>query len=446
MPSKEELKKKVCEVIERNAERIIAVAQAIATNPETGFREIETARLVAEKFAELGIKFQNGLAITGVKGMLNEDIDGPTISVLGELDALIVPAHPNAHLQTGAAHACGHNAQIGMLIGVALGLKESGVLSSLSGRVALMAVPAEEYIEIEYRDGLRKQGKLSYLGGKPELIKLGHFDDVDMAIMTHTGKVRDGYLIGARGGTSNGSIAKRIEFIGRSAHAGAAPHEGVNALNAANIALSAIHTQRETFRDEDAVRVHPIITKGGGSVNAVPDDVHIETFVRGKTIDAILDANEKVDRAVRAGALAVGGKVRINTLPGYFPLQSDPTLRDLFRDNAVNLLGKEKVMPSDPSHHGAGSTDLGDLSHLMPCICGYAAGAVGMMHGSDFLIEDYHLAVVTPAKVMAMMVIDLLADAAAAAKEKLGTYKPPMTKQQYLTQMEGLLKQETYEG
>lgn len=446
MSSKEELKVKVCEIIESNAEQIIAVAKDIEANPETGFREVETARLVADKFTELGIEFTDGLAITGVKALLNEAVDGPTVSVIGELDSLIVPAHPNANPQTGAVHACGHNAQIGMLIGVALGLKESGILSSLSGRVALMAVPAEEYIEIEYRDGLRREGKLSYLGGKPELIKLGHFDDVDMAIMTHTGIERDEYLIGARGGSSNGSIAKRIEFVGKSAHAGGAPHKGINALNAANIALAAIHAQRETFKDADTIRVHPIITRGGASVNAVPDDVRMETFVRGKTLEAILDANEKVDRALRAGALAVGGSVRITTLPGYFPMVSDATLCDLFRDNAISLMGQEKVMPPEPSHHGTASTDLGDLSHIMPCLCASCAGGTGMLHGSDFVIEDYHLVVVTPAKVMAMMIIDLLADGAAMAKAMLAEYKPPMTKQEYLAQMDGLLKEETYEG
>jgi len=172
----------------------------------------------------------------------------------------------------------------------------------------------------------------------------------------------------------------------------------------------------------------------------------METFVRGKTIEAIRDANEKVDRALRAGALAVGGQVRIPTLPGYFPMTSDATLRDLYRDNSISLVGEEKVMPINPTHHGTGSTDMGDLSQIMPCLCGYCAGASGMMHGSDFVIEDYELAVVTPAKIMAMMIIDLLADGATAAKEMLAAYKPPMTKDEYLASMEGLLKVEEYQG
>jgi len=333
-----------------------------------------------------------------------------------------------------------------MLIGVAAALTGSGVLPFLEGRVAFMAVPAEEYIEIEFREGLRREGKLSYLGGKPELIKLGEFDDVDMAMMTHTGSIQRGRVIGVGGGTSNGSVAKRVQFIGRGAHAGSAPHRGINALNAAMIALSAIHAQRETFREVDTIRVHPIITKGGEVVNAVPADVRMETFVRGKTLEAIKDANEKVDRAFRAGALAVGGKVRITTLPGYLPLTSDSNLREVYRSNAVSLLGKRKVVPPSPGRHGTGSTDMGDVSHIMPAIHAFAGGATGTGHGSDYLIQDYQLAVINPAKVMAMAVIDLLADGAARGKEVLAKSKPRMTKQEYLASMESLLKEEEYEG
>jgi len=444
MTSKEELKSKVCSEIERRNEEIIAVTKAIWANPETGFREVETSRLVAQKFAELGLEYRDGLAITGVKALVKGSGNGPTIGILGELDALLVPDHPNAHPRTGAAHACGHHTQIGVLIGVAAGLVGSGVFPSLSGRVALMAVPAEEYIEIDFRNELRKQGKLSSLGGKAELIKLGEFDDVDMAIATHSGPIRDGYVTGAKGGTSNGAVAKLIQFIGRGSHA-AGPYKGINALNAATIALSAIHTQRETFQDDDAIRVHPIITRGGDVVNAVPSDVRVETFVRGKTVEAILDANEKVDRALRAGALAVGAKVRITTLPAYFPVMKDPYLRELYTSNAVSLLGEGKVSPLVPGTHAAGSSDLGDLSCIMPVITGSAAGAVGSGHGSDFLIEDYELAVINPAKIVAMMVIDLLADDASKAKEVLLKSKPLMTKQEYLASAQRLFNEGEYE-
>ena len=177
--------------------------------------------------------------------------------MFGELDSLIVLGHPHADSLTNAAHACGHHAQIGNMLAVAVGLQAPGVLENLSGRVALLAVPAEEYIEIEYRDDLRVEGKLEFLGGKPEFIKSGAMDDVDLAMMTHTENrdwTHDG-TIGV-GATNNGMVAKRIQFLGVASHAGGSPHLGTNALNAANIALMGIHAQRETFRDHDLSLIH----------------------------------------------------------------------------------------------------------------------------------------------------------------------------------------------
>jgi metal-dependent amidase/aminoacylase/carboxypeptidase family protein len=169
----------------------------------------------------------------------------------------------------------------------------------------------------------------------------------------------------------------------------------------------------------------------------------METYVRGKTLEAIKDASEKVDRALRAGALAVGGKVRITTLPGYLPIINDPNLVELYKSNAVSLVGEEEV---GQMGHSTGSTDMGDVSHIMPIIHPYAGGASGTSHGSDYLIQDYQLAVLNPAKFMAMMVIDLLADGAAKGREVLSKSKPDMSKQEYLTLMESQLKEEEYES
>lgn len=442
MPTREELKLRVCREIERQKNEIIGVAQTILENPEPGFREVKTSRYVADKFEELGITYRDKLAITGIKGVLAGERAGPTVAVLGELDSLIVPDHPKANPETGAAHACGHHAQIAMMIGVARAITRSGVLPFLSGRVAFMAVPAEEYIEIEFRDKLREQGKLSYLGGKPELIKLGEFDDVDIAMLTHTSSHPEAKKL-ARVASSNGIVAKRIQFVGRSAHAGSSPHRGINALNAAMIALSAIHAQRETFKDNDTVRVHPIITKGGDAVNAVPADVRMETFVRGKTLEAVTDASEKVDRALRAGALAVGARVRITTLPGYLPLVTNEYLDQLYRQAATTVVGENDV--GDMGHITA-STDMGDLSQLMPVIHPMAGGATGIGHGNDYLIDDYELAVLNPAKAMARLVIELLADGASKAKEVLEKSKPRLTKPEYLSFMDRLLQIEEYQG
>jgi amidohydrolase len=442
VPSKEELKHQVFQEIDSRADEIINLSQTILNHPEPGFREIKTSQLVAGKFAELGIPFRAGLALTGVRAELIGGSAGPTMALLGELDSLIVNQHPLADPQTGAAHACGHHCQIGMMLGATIGLMQPPVLSALSGRIVLMAVPAEEYIEIEYRDSLRQEGKIEFLGGKPELIKLGEFDDVDLAMMIHTTSNPDEGKL-CISGTNNGTVVKKIQFIGRGAHAGGAPHLGINALNAASLALSAIHYNRETFRDEDTIRVHPIITKGGEAVSAVPADVRMETFVRGRTVEAILDANNKVDRALRAGAMAVGAKVHIQTIPGYLPLKQDQQMNELFEPNAVAQVGKDNV---GRVSHRTGSTDMGDVSHLMPAIHPYVGGAVGLGHGANYVVQDYNLAVITAAKAMAATVVDLLGDGATAAGKIIADHRPEMTRQEYLNFMRNLAKEETFEA
>ena len=360
---------------------------------------------------------------------------------MGELDSLIVKEHPHADSGTGAAHACGHHAQIGMMLGAAMGLLASDVLPSLSGRVVLIAVPAEEYIEIEYRDGLRRQGKIEFLGGKPEFIRLGQLDDVDIAMMCHTtSNPEEGQL--CISGTNNGIVAKRIQFLGRGAHAGGAPHLGINALNAASLALMAIHANRETFRDEDTIRVHPIITKGGEAVSAVPADVRMETFVRGKTLDAVMGANQKVDRALKAGAMAIGGKVNIQTIPGYLPLRQNGALADVFRANAVSIVGEDNVGRVE---HRTGSTDMGDVSHLMPVIHPYVGGATGLGHGADYVVQDYGIAVIAAAKALASTVVDLLANGASLGGKIASQHKAAMTTREYLNFMRGLAKEQLFD-
>ncbi|PKB79742.1 MAG: amidohydrolase [SAR202 cluster bacterium Io17-Chloro-G9] len=438
--SKEDLKALAFREIDARADEIIGMAQSILKNPEPGFRETKTSRLVGEKFAALGVPFRTGLALTGVRGELVGGTPGPTLAVLGELDSLIVNQHPHADAATGAAHACGHHCQVAMMLGATMGLMQPEVLSGLSGRLVMMAVPAEEYIEIEYRDGLRRDGKIEFLGGKPELIKLGEFDDVDLAMMLHTTSNPQEKQL-CISGTNNGTVAKKIQFLGKGAHAGGSPHLGINALNAATLAISAIHYNRETFRDEDTIRVHPIITKGGEAVSAVPADIRMETFVRGRTLEAITDADKKVDRALRAGAMAVGAQVKIQTIPGYLPLIQDSAMAQVFEQNAESLVGLENVGHTD---HRTGSTDMGDVSQLMPAIHPYVGGATGLGHGADYVVQDYKLAVITAAKALASTAVDLLADGAAKGGEIVGGHRPNMTRAEYLDLMRGLAKEETF--
>src|SRR5213593_1002042 len=402
MATKDEVKRAVCETIDGQAQRIIGLGDTIRRSPELGFKEFKTARLVEETLKELGLSPRAGLAVTGVRAEARGAKDGPTFALLGELDGLVVAGHPVADPQTGAAHACGHNAQIAGLLGAAMGL----------------------------------------VGGKPELLRLGHFDDVDLAMMIHTTSQPEMQKAGVSA-SNNGCIVKTVRYIGRASHAGGAPHLGVNALYAANIGLMAINAVRETFKDDDSIRVHPIITHGGSQVNVIPGEVRIETYVRGKTVEAILDANRRVDRALRAGALALGAQVEIETLPGYLPMTCDATMARAFKENATALVGEEHYRQIG---HRTGSTDMGDLSMVMPVLHPYVGGARGTGHGADYAIVDKPLAYLVPAKTLAAMAIDLLWEGGTGAREVLAQAQPPMTRAQYLAFQRDLTKHEIYQN
>ncbi len=442
MSSRDQLKRAVCETIDRRADTIIDLGETILRHPETGFNEVRTAALVAERMNALGLAPHTGLALTGVKGRLAGGAPGPRLAFIGELDSLRTSEHPLADPVTGAAHSCGHNAQIAGILGAAIGLTEAGIAGQLAGEIVFFAVPAEEFIDVEERAGRVAKGEIEFMLGKPELVAKGHFDDIDMAMMIHTGS-RD-----ASGGTrsflaksSNGALVKRIRFVGRAAHAGSLPQLGVNALNAAIIAMNAIAAQRETFWEKDTIRIHPIITKGGDAVSVVPAEVTMETFVRGGSLEAIVDANKKVDRCLRAGAMAMGAEVEIHTIPGYLPQRNDEPLGQIFGANVESLFGPGEFHIGG---HRTGSTDMGDLAHLMPVIHPYVVAAEGKAHGADWRINEPRHGYLTPAKLLAMTAIDLLHGDAAPAKEILARFNPAMTKEAYLEFQRSLFRIERF--
>lgn len=424
--TKEQLKTRVIANIDANKERIIAIGEQIFANPELGFKEEKTSQLVKEVLRELNIPYEDGLAITGVKGNLRGRKSDIRVMVMGELDAVVCPLHPQADRKTGAAHSCGHNSQIATMLGAAFGL--APLADQLDGDVAFVAVPAEEYVELEYRQRLKEDGKLLFFSGKQEFIRLGVLDDIDMGMMihSHANQTDRRFLIGC---DSSGFIGKLIRFTGKEAHAGARPFDGINALNAAALSLLAINSQRETFREKDRIRIHPIITKGGDLVNIVPADIRMETYVRGTNLEGILDASAKVNRSLKGCAYAIGAEVEVDELPGYLPMIQDARLSELFADNGETLLGEgtsiygEEVM---------GSTDAGDISSIMPFIHMSTGGYTGDAHSKDFAITDKEMAYVMPAKAMAMTVIDLLWNDAAEAKEIKANATPKMTKESYM--------------
>ena len=433
--SKEELKKLACEAIDKNRDKIIALGESIFEEPELGYKEVKTAEKMKKVFEELGIEYQSEVAITGVIAPLKGKESKVKVAVMGELDAVVAPGHRAANKETGAAHSCGHNAQCASVAGVAYALKTTGIMDELYGDVILQAVPAEEYVEIEYRSGLRDEGKISFLGGKQEFVKLGVMDDIDIMVMQHAG---NGNAIEC-GPTYNGFIGKLVRYIGREAHAAGAPHLGINALSAANVGLVAIGLIRETFQEKDRIRVHPIITKGGNLVNVVPNDVRIETYVRGSNFPAIIEANAKVTRAFIGGGDAIGAQTVVKNLPGYMPLLVHEGLGKIAGDNAVSLIGADRV-----DFGGAvvsGSTDAGDISQLMPTLHAHVGGVRGVAHSSDYEIEDPELSYIVASKMLAMSVIDLLADGAEAAVSIKDNFKAPMTKDEYMKHWESVVNE-----
>ena len=429
---KDLLKAKVCAAIDDSAAEIEALANSIADEPELGFKEVKTSAKVVDFFRNLGLEPQTGFAINGVKARAKGCKPGPTAAVIGELDAVGCPDSCKADPMTGAAHACGHNLQIAAMAGAACGIMKSGVMEQLAGDAVFFAVPAEEYIEIAYRKKLREQGKLHFLSGKGQLIYEGAFDDIDMAMQMHADKNMPEPTVSV-GESSNGFLGKTVRYVGKTAHAADAPDEGINALNAAMLGLMGINALRETFREDDVVRVHPIITKGGDFVNSVPADVRMELYVRAKTMAAIEKTHKKVDAALKAGGDAIGAETIIETLPGMMPLSCNARLNELFVENSKQAW--PGIAIKDAGHFSA-STDMGDVSHIIPVIHPFIGGTTGLLHTADFKAVDFKAAVLLPAKAFAMTLIDLLYDEAQEAKAIIDNFEPILTKEEYIKKSE----------
>jgi len=395
----EELKRRVLKAIDERAEEIIGVGDAIWRQPELGYKEFKTAKLVESKYEEMGWEYKKGIAITGSKAYLKRPGPRPALGIIGELDSVRCPDHPECDPITGAVHACGHNAQIAAMLGAGFGLSDSGVIDKLEGNVVMVTVPAEEYLEIDYRNSLREKGQLEFLGGKQEFIHVGELADIDISLGTHTAMDIEEKL--SVGGSGNGFVGKLVRYVGLEAHAGGAPDKGINALNAAM-------------------------------------DVRLESYVRGRTVDAIIDANKKVNRALRAGAMAVGAEVEINDIPGYMPYTPHEGLSEIFRANCVELVGEDLVKVD--TEHSTGSTDLGDVSCIMPTGAIGMGGVEGTGHGRTYKVVDKELEYVTPAKVLAMACIDLLYGGAAKAREVIGSFKPAIPPKEYTAFMRKLVE------
>ena len=429
---KEMQMEKIFEAVESYKDLILEAERYIWAHPETGYREANTSAYMAEKFRALG--YDNLVMAGNIPGfytVVDTGREGPEVLILAEMDSLICPNHKECDPKTGYVHACGHHAQCAAMLGIAGALRDESVLSMLSGRVRLCVVPAEELIEIEYRTELKKQGVIKHFGGKSEFLYRGYFDGVDIAFMVHTA----GGFVVEKG--SIGCIAKKIKYKGVSAHAGGSPHLGVNALYAATQGLSAANALRETFQESDFIRFHPIITHGGEAVNAIPETVTVESFVRGATFEAILRENKKINRALCGAAVSMGANVEIEDYPGYAPLHNDAGMIELSRE-AFKLAAPDKEYHVTDSV-SRGSTDMGELCGLMPVIHPYIGGASGKGHGDDYVISNPYDACVVSAKWQMAMLALLLENGGERARKIMADFTPKFaSKEEYFEFIEQL--------
>ena len=423
----DETGQRILRLIDVHKDQIIAFAEDIAVHPEPGYEEFCTAGKTAEVLKNLGYKVTEHLARTGVKGTKSIK-EGPSLTVIGELDAIGCHSHPNANPVTGVAHACGHHAQMAAMIGCAIAMADPDVQKCLAGTVNFLAVPAEEYIDADKRARLKKEG-IEFCCGKSEMIRTGVFDDTDIALTTHVHMVpvEEDFYLGNP--ACNGYSAERVTVRGKAAHGAIDPWNGVNALSITTSAIQLMGLMRETFREEDHVRLHNVIRKAGDVINSVPDEAIVETKVRAASLDKICEITDMVNRAYAGSAYAFGGKIEMEKLQGYMPIiprAADNALIEAADDLGLNYRTVQK------GDFNNACTDVGDLSHLVPVVNFTFKGFEGKLHGADFKITDPEKAYILPAKLLALTVYKLLKNGGQEAKKITKSYTPVFNKESYI--------------
>ncbi len=367
-------KQRIMAAIDSKAAELWDISLALFNEPEIAFKEYKASKILSSALEDNGYTVERGAGglETAFRAHLGEAAH-PKVAILAEYDAL-----------AGLGHACGHNLIAAAAIGAAMGL--AIVSTKPTGQVQVIGTPAEE-------GG----------GGKILLARAGIFEGVDAAMMFHPAS-KDMVLRG-----SLASSRLRLEFFGKAAHAAAAPEEGINALDALILAYNNIHALRATFGPRD--RVAGIIVMGGEAHNIVPAYTCADFSVRALTSERRDNLVEKVIQCARAGALAVGCELRPTVNPGYREILPNHVIARLFTAN-VEQLGRRIVAPSPDERMG--STDMGDISHLVPAIHPYLAIAPENVAGHTEEFREFcnseagKSAMLDAAKSMAMTVQDLL--------------------------------------
>lgn len=421
------MEQRIINNIDNHREEILRYARDIEMHPEPGFEEERTAQKTKEFLHTCGLQTQTGLAKTGVRASLGNG--RPNITIIGEMDGIGCKSHPLADPRSGAAHACGHHAQLAAMLGAATALCDREIQEVLGGSVTFLAVPAEEYIDVEKRKRMKNTGIGFPASGKSELIRMGAFDETDLIMTTHVHMIDCKEPLYLGNSASNGFVAEAVRVCGKAAHAAINPWDGVNALSIATSAIQMMGLMRETFREEDHVRLHNVIRKAGDVINSVPEEALVETKVRASSLEQIQKIKEMTERAYDGAAYAFGGKIEREVLQGYMPVRyrsADKVLTEAAEDLQIPYRTAK-----DTDFNNA-CTDVGDLTHLFPVVNFTFGGFQGSLHGADFRIMDEETAYIMPAKMLALSVYKLLRKDAEEARKIKEAYRPVFQKETYV--------------
>ncbi|HET9015105.1 MAG TPA: M20 family metallopeptidase [Thermomicrobiaceae bacterium] len=372
-----------CRAVDAAAGDLVALSDWMFAHPELGLREVQAAERLTALLERAGAGVERGIA--GLPTAFRATIAGrrtrPTVAIIAEYDAL-----------PEVGHGCGHNIIATAAIGAGIGLADLG--EALPGTVVVLGCPAEE-------------SAVPGAGGKIYLLDAGYFDDVDAAIMVHP-------MTENRIGTASSLVAYGLdfEFFGRAAHAAAAPHEGVNALDAVIQTFNGVGALRQQVKPD--VRIHGVITHGGGAPNVIPPYAAARFRVRAADPADAEDVVGRVVRCAEAGALATGARLEWkHYIRPYLNMLPNRAIGGAF---ARNLRALGLHVADDEEAGGSGSTDFGNVSHRVPAveaylrICGPEAGWHSRAVAEATVTAAGHDAIVAGAKGLAMTALDLLGD------------------------------------
>ncbi len=366
-------------------DEIRRIAETIFNHPELGYKEFKTNSLVAEFLKRVNPKAElQTFSTTGIRTSLGTG-KSLNIAFIAELDAVYAPTHWNADSESGAAHNCGHYTQVAIALALYKYYVESKAYENFDFTLTFVFIPAEEYLDLVYRDKLLQEGKISYYGGKPEAMKLGVFDDIDIGICVHAiGGEFEKRTVEINCDLA-GFLYKHYTFIGKATHAGFDPFSAKNAYSMSTLFNVALGLSRQHMKDSEKVRMNPIVMVSDMSTNVIPNRIQVGSDLRTLTTDYMKEAAARMDAAAKGSAIALQGEVDIQTRMGYLPFNQNRYLSQFVME-AFQANDEIAEIWNENSISAAG--DIGDLSFMIPCIQIGHSGFTGTIHGDDFKDVD----------------------------------------------------------